>query len=423
MAALGVPDEYEVFIVDSLTEATMARLPWTSIQWGRVNKGVSQAQVTMDARSDHFACCEVLSIIHAWDQLLVVERNGFRVWDGLITGWATGSTITVTAYDRSVMFNKRLIGQDYDWTYVFGNDGFVYVLEPLINQAGLLTAGVNQMPCTISLADPQYGGPGVIGADFGGSWRVASLTTLAAVFQEFATSSYLNFTQRCDKFFISLGLAEMTYNGDSADDLGMLPAGEIVPRRMVLSPSTTLMDAASLGVTVDAIDVYTVGYTAGVGQGVAGFVNTTTSDTFAVGYTPGPYVPYVLHGVATEAETQNGSVQFDAFGDPIRSTGNENTGPRVALENVVVSPAFGADLLKPDLSNLLPGVGLTVDFADACSLDVYHETWTGFAVDFEPRVSNRITLARIAQIDVNVTMDASGINETVTLSLEAYADI
>lgn len=422
MTALGIPDEYEVFLADSLTERALIRLPWVAIQWGRVNKGVSQASITMDARSDYFACCDVLSTIHAWNQLLVIERNGFRVWDGLVTGWSSGSTITVTAYDRSVMLGKRLIGQDFDWTYIFGNDGFTFVLEPLITQAGLLTAGVNNMPCTFRLAEPVYGAPGTIGAYFGGSWRISTLTTLSAVFQEFASSSYLNFTQRGDTFFISLGLAEITYNDLSADDLGMFAALSTTPRRMVLSPSTTILDAASLAVTVDATDVFTVGYTAGVGQGVAGFVNTTTNNTLDPAYLPGPYVPYVLHGVATEAQTQNGSVQFDVVGNPIRSTKHDDTAPRVSLENVTVSSAFGGDILKPDLSNLLPGIGVTIDFPEACSLDVYHETWTGFANDVDPYASNRITLARIGQIDVTVNIDGSGISESVELSLEAYVE-
>lgn len=426
MASLGVPAEYEAFIVDSLTQTTILRLPWSQINWQRLNRGVSAASVSIDPNLDNSACCSVVSSLYGWKQMLVIERNGHRVWDGLIVSWSTGSAITINAFDRSVMFGKRLIGEDLTVPFVFGNDGFPFVIEPLLNAANIYTPAVdpvvaaitNQMPCTFELADPRYlfSVSSSIGATMGGTWRVATLSPVASVFQQLASASCLNFTQRCEKFMVSLDLAEYAFNGASPDDLGMLPTVLSDPMRMRLSPYTTVSDQYSPAVTFDATDAFTVGYGGGVGQGIAGFVQYGTYD-----YTgTGAYVPYSLHGVLSEAQTESGIVYFDTLGAPQSASLDSAASPRVSLEQMQLAPTFGGDILKEDLSNLVPGIGLIVDFPDSCALDAFHSTFYITGLYFA--TASRITLCRLEDISFAVSADSSGINETVNVSVSVMAD-
>ena len=413
MAALGVPNEYEAFIVDSLTESVLFRLPWVSIQWQRVNRGVSGATVTLDPYRDNIACCEILGSLHGWDQMLVIQRNGARVWDGLITGWSSGSSVTINAYDRSIMLNKRLVGQDLSVPLLFGPDGYSAVIEPLLNQAGMFTAGINQMPCSFNLAPPcALFTPNNLGAFIGGDWRVATLTSLGSIFQQFGNTG-LNYTQRCDKFFVSIDFAETYYNGGCSDDLGMLPTDLSSPQRMVLSPSTTFIDNNGPSVTIDTSEIYTVGYGNGTGQGVAGFAN--------YGQYNAAYADYNIQGVFSEAQTENfGLFYFDPFGEAISPVVETFASPRVSLEQIQLAPTFGGDILKEDLSNLIAGIGIVIDYPDSCALNTYHDAFYLSGIIFA--TATRIALGRLEDLSVSVTADASGINETVMVSLAVLPD-
>ena len=419
MSALGIPNEYEAFIADSLTETVLFRLPWVSIQWQRVNRGVSAASVVLDPYRDNIACCNIVGSLRAWNQMLVIQRNGARVWDGLVTGWSTGSSVTINAYDRSVMLNKRLVGQDLSVPWDTLVDGYSTVIVPLLTDAGMFTAGVNQMPCNFELASPNYVGiTDNIGAFMYGDWRVATLTSLGSIFQQFAGTG-LNYTQRCEKFFVSVDFAEDTFNYGSVDDLGMLPALVSNHQRMVLTPSTTFVENNGPAVTIDANDIYTVGYGNGTGQGVAGFVNYTQYDATFGGYS---YVPYVLQGVLSEAQTENFGVAVPDFsGNPITTAVNTTASPHVSLEQIQLAPTFGGDILKSDLSNLLPGIGMYIDYPESCALDAYHETFYIAAYYFG--TATRISLGRLEDLSVSVTADASGVTESFTVSLTIMANV
>lgn len=420
MTALGVPDEYEVFIADSLTEAVLVRVPWVSLQWQRINRGISAGSVTVDPTQDFVGCCELMDTIHAWDQLLVVERNGHRVWDGLITGWSTGQNITINAFDRSILLNKRFIGQDLTVDNTSTFDGFQSVIIPLLFYSGIFASGINASPCKVTVANPAYlGTTGEVGAIMVGTWRVVSLTSVGAVLQQIASSGALNYTQRNDKLFISVDFAELSYNQTSPDDLGLYYNTDPVrERRMVLSPQTTYVEGFGPPVSVDATEVYTIGYNAGTGQGVAGFPEYTTFDFNTFG--TGAYVPYVLHGTRTEAQLENGIGYLDGTGTLLPAALNEGSAVRVSIEQIELAPTFGGDILKDDLSNLLPGIGISIDYPDACSMNVDHETWyvTGPAKSY----SSRITLGRLEELNVSVEADGGGIKETVTVSLTVMAD-
>jgi hypothetical protein len=96
-----------------------------------------------------------------------------------------------------------------------------------------------------------------------------------------------------------------------------------------------------------------------------------------------------------------------------------------------LTPDFGSENLAPDLSNLLPGCWVDIDYDDTSAFDVafvevryeYRTVIVG-GIPFEgsaltPVIASRITAARIEQIDVEG--DAEG-EESVYLSLTPTAE-
>lgn len=414
MTALGHHCEYEVFIADSCAETVLARIPWVSISWGRVNKGVSSASVTMDGRADYFACCQVLDVVHAWDQLLVIERNGHRVWDGLITGWSTGATITLTAYDRSVMLSKRFITQDLSVAKMIATDGFTDVILPLITNAQMVAdagavppvpaCGVNYMPCVFEMPTPR-----LALALMAGDWRIATLTSLSSLFEQWGSTG-LNFTQAGEVFYVSNDYLNWFHDVGLGGNFGLaLSLGDQTPFH--LNTDTIISDHPFPTITVDATDLYTVGYSGTVGQGIAGFVN--------IGYAGGTYVNYSIQGTNTEAQNENGIFVSGMFDVPVPATSYFYTSPRVGIEQIQLAPTFGGSLLREDLSNLLPGVEFYIDFDESCAMNVPHETY--FLVAGQLYIRDVVRFARLESLDCQVSVDGSGQQESFTASFTAMA--
>ena len=119
MSSIGTPDEYIVQLVNGLTDVVLYEFPWSQITWSRVRNDVSSATVTVPAEDGGIECCRSFGMLKPWEQLLVIYRNGARVWDGPVIGWSRPAIkqggdgrLTIRALDRFAITYKRLCGAD-----------------------------------------------------------------------------------------------------------------------------------------------------------------------------------------------------------------------------------------------------------------------------------------------------------------------
>ncbi|MCA1834864.1 MAG: hypothetical protein LC721_00445, partial [Actinobacteria bacterium] len=89
----------------------VAELDFTSLQWGRVMDGVSEAQVNVPAH-----CCGKLADVWPWRHELRISRNGEQQWVGPIEVVANcRSGITLVAKDMLGWLEHRVIHEDHCW--------------------------------------------------------------------------------------------------------------------------------------------------------------------------------------------------------------------------------------------------------------------------------------------------------------------
>ena len=118
----------------------------------------------------------------------------------------------------------------------------------------------------------------------------------------------------------------------------------------------------------------------------------------------------------------------------------ENATPNFTIEQVQVSCDFGCPALEEDLSNLIPGALIDIDFDDTCAFDVpyigvidEYRFWYSYVVpvaitvnvySYMPTVvsSSTVHVAMLEKVDVEVSATDDGIEEKFMLSLTPTAE-
>lgn len=423
MPTLGCAEEYEAFVVDGLTGQTQLRLPWSSINWSRMRNEVSTAEVTVAAADGGIDCCYAIGGLRPWTQLLRIERNARVVWDGPITGWARpgkrrggDGRFTIRAHDRFALTMKRLIGLDR--TGLLDPGELAY---NILNDAGIGTLSGSPYVFTLPASSDFLSKP---------ANKVDSSILVA----------------RLERVYDALTAMVANNNFYYAQVAGTLWVNEVVVRellgaigdRPVLNEETV---NELPGINVDGLQLATVAYGGALGTGKSGYPVISTQFPFL-----GEYTSAILHvGEQFDREsevnplwTQDGyTTQLDNATEVLAA---QTATPYFTIEQVELSEHFGAKAMLDDLSNLVPGALIDIDFEDTCAFDVpyigvndEYRYWYTYTIPVDqlvdvysymptPVSSDTIALARLERIDVNVQATEGGITETFLASMTPTAE-
>lgn len=392
MGSIGYPDEYEAWVIAhdiAAGDLVYAQLPWSTISWQRARNTTSVASVAVPGANGGIDCCAAFGGLLPWIHMLAIFRNGAKVWDGPITSWAQAKgsrSVTIGAHDRSIILSRRCIAADADYV----DAELLDVLGGIIDDVFLDTT----VPYTYDMRPSILGGAYPSGILISRSYRVAALQKRSAAIAEIMDSYELSWTQLNDT--IHFDPKAFWSKGDSS---------YVDP---VLSEQTIVGD---LPVSVDAIDLSTVVYMGGTGQGVSGFANIITA-------TNNTYLSFPLHEVVTDSAADANAPT--AISGEVRAS--LNAAPRVTFEQVQLSPDFGSPTFPNDLSMLVPGAQYRLDFPDTCALNTPIISIDYLDYEIDPVFSTTATeKVRLDQLDVTVTVTTEGLDETVLAGLSAIA--
>lgn len=423
MGVIGVAEEYESFIVHGLTGQTIMQLPWSSMAWGRMRNEIATASVTIAAEDGGVECCGPIWPLRPWEWMIAIERNGHTVFDGPITGWSRPSAaqggrgdFTIRAHDRMGITLKRLIA--------FTRKGLIDPGElffHLLNDAGV----------------------GVLA----GSPYVFNLPPLAAFTAKPATkvdsSVVVDRLERIYDAVAALVAQSAVFYSQVTD---VLHVDETVVRRLLgvrgerpVLNETTVIDIP--GVETDALGVATIAYGGSLGTGKSGYPVISTA--------PQMYGTYLSSTLEIGQQFDRASEINPLFGlnyttqldVATQILAVESAVPANTIEQVRVSPDFGAKDLADDLSNLVPGVIVDIDMQDTCVFDQpywgvvdEYRYWYSFTIPVNQNVdvfsfmptpvsSDRIAMARLERVDVRVGFtEDQGLVEDFQLSLTPTAE-
>lgn len=412
MGQIGVPTEYEAWIVDSLTQQTLVKLPWATLEWQRVLNATSSASATVPRDRGGPSSCETIGGLSAWQHMLVIERDGERVWDGPIVGWSAGADLNIHALDRSAMLTKRLLAADLTASH---NPIWTNIIDVMLTEAGWYTSGVGQMPysCTASWAyqSENLGEEPLVT----GKWRVTTLSTLASVFDDLVGSVPVNWTQRMTNTIFFNEYRDARHDNDASWLILNESSQENFP---VLSANTIISPSGELNVTVVGNDLVTGVYKGTTGTGIAGFPN------YAIGGTYNSYITSALYGVVTDAELGEIYVD-DVNGAPINYNQFPSPYPKTTIEQIQLAPSFGNDTMANGVNYLVPGAIWNVDFPDSCNMNIpvirvmwyWPDGLGGYNVAVEPSIKH----CRLEELNVTVTMTEQGLSEQIQAGVSAFA--
>lgn len=428
MATIGHADEYAAFLFHGLTGQTIMELPWSAMAWSRMRNEIAQASVTIAAEEGGIDCCSPVWPLRAWEWMLGIYRNGHLTYDGPITGWSRPSTaqggdgrFIIRSHDRLAITMKRLVA---------------------LTRKGLIDPGELFYHL---LNDAQIG-------TLAGSPYVYNLPTLAEFMAKPAAKLDLSVAvSRLERVYdalaalvaqgaISYAQVLNTLHVDPKAVRGLLGGrGE----RPVLNEATVINIP---GVEVDAFGVATVAYGGSLGTGKSGYpvvsvapdlYSVYLSSTLEVGQQfdrPSEINP--LWGTGLGAYT----TQLDVATQVLAV---ESAVPSVTIEQVTVSPDFGGKLLADDLSNLVPGAIIDIDFQETCAFEQpywgvadEYRYWYSYTPDLPgateidvysymptPVSSDRIGAATLERIDVAVGFsEDDGLTEDFQISLTPTAE-
>ena len=412
MASLGSPSEVEIWVVDSQTELPISRIPYTSYKWQRCRNRISAAEVTVAADDQGRSCPGIFGDLVGWARMLVIERDGAQVFKGPIASWGRAplgsdkaGDVTIRALDKFAITQKRMVGA---------------------TRVGIESAGAHfyQLLIDAKVGDPLYD-PYVINlpaavsylTTFSREYRVERVERVFDCIDELIRSTNAFYTCVGDDVYADEALIRNQLGiGTTFDDVGRAVTARARP---VLNERTTF---GAPGIEVDASEQITAAYVGGSNEGQSGAPLIGTSTAWDGVFTYG----LLESGKLSQRAKDQDDVDAEAL---IRAT--EMATPAITIERVRLTPDFGSENLAPDLSNLLPGCWVDIDYDDTSAFDVafvevryeYRTVIVG-GIPFEgsaltPVIASRIAVARIEQIDVEG--DAEG-EESVYLSLTPTAE-
>lgn len=412
MAKLGNYVEYEAWVCESDTGQPIVMLPWSSLKWQRCRNRISAAEVVVAADDLGRSCPGVMEHLRAWSRLLVIERDGAEVFRGPIMSWGRSDLssekpgdITVRALDKFAITTKRMVGA---------------------TRVGIESAGAHfyQLLVDAKIGDPVFdpyalNTPAAVSylTAFSREYRTERLERVSDCIDELVRSTNAFYTCVVDDVYADEQLIRNQLGvGTVFDDLGRAVKAK---GRPVLNERTTF---APPGIEVDGTDQITAAYVGGSNEGQSGAPLVGSSTAWDGDYTYGLLESGRL---SQKAKTQD-DVDAEAL---IYAT--EAATPAVTLEKVRLTAEFGSDNMAADLSNLLPGCWVDIDYDDTSAYDIAHievryeyRTVVISAVSYEgsaltPVTADAITVARIEQIDVEVHDDGE---EFFYLSLTPTAE-
>lgn len=387
MATLSTPSEYEAVVYDATATGSrlpLTYLPWQSIKWQRVRNDISQATVVVAQGDGGIECCRQIGGLACWSQVLTIERNGERVWDGPITGWGRpGNTrdLTIRAHDRSAMFWKRLVQTRRTYTTVTPYS----IFQQLVSD----TFGTYADPYTSTFNTATPPSERVTREYF-----VERLERLYDIFKELTENTSTGFWTQAvvNCYFDELTIANL---------LGRAGQGK-APR---LNEQTTI---GAPGIDVDGLGMATYVYAGAAGQGINGFplIATNTGNLNI-------FLNKVFQKSSAEDRVGNSTDLSLVAG----RAAAEALAPQMTLEQIRLSPDFGSEFMLPDLSNLLPAAQFDLDFEETCAFQVPLAEYREAAGVPGVAYVNEITAVRMDQLDVSVSKsEGTGITEEVTAS-------
>lgn len=425
MATIGSPTEYEALIVNGLSDVVQLVLPWSKITWSRQRNEVSSASVTVAAEDGGIECCRSLAGgIKPWEYLLVILRDGHRVWDGPIVGWSRPSiraggdrSVTFRALDRFSYTMKRLIGADRPGRWDPGTLFF-----NILDDANIGDGSPNP---PFSYTRPSSG-------DF-----------LSKPANKLDSSIFVNRFERVYDAVTNL-VAQGAVTYCQIGDTLHLKEPDI--RYYLGTDGTrpklneqTVIDIP--GIEVDGTSLATVAYGGSLSTGKPGAAVISTQFPFL-----GSYSSATLHvgaqldrpsEISPLVQAAGYTTQLDVATEVMAA---ENATPNFTIEQVQVSCDFGCPALEEDLSNLIPGVLIDIDFDDTCAFNVpyigvidEYRFWYSYVVpvaitvnvySYMPTVvsSSTVHVAMLEKVDVEVSSGEDGIEERFMLSLTPTAE-
>jgi hypothetical protein len=423
MATIGGPDEYEAFLTNGLTGQVIYRWPWSMIRWSRSRNEVSTAAVTIAAEDGGIECCRSFGGLVGWEQLISIERNGSVVWDGPVTGWSRPSgksggngSFTVRAHDRFALTMKRLISLTRAG---LSDPGALFY--NLLNDAGIGTLSGSPFAYTLPASGDFLLKPA---NKVDSSVIVERLERVYDAVAALVAQNAISYSQVCDTLW-----PDETVVRDLLGPYGVRPK---------LSEDVVI-DIP--GVEVDALNLATVAYGGALGQGTAGSAVISTQLPFY-----GVYSSSTLHtGQQFDRPAEvNPLVAADGYVTQLdvatEVLAAESATPAFTIEQVRVSCDFGSTEMNEDLSNLIPGAIIDIDFEDTCAFNEpfvgtrdEYLYWYTSGTDPEPTLdvyswmarpvsSATIHAARLERIDVTVSMTEDGIEEEFLVSLTPTAE-
>lgn len=417
MASLGQGDYTASIVFSSSPTTTIAVMPFSEIKWQRVNNKTSSASLVVPGADGGIECCGVFGGLRPWDHMLVVERNGYVVWDGPIIGWTRDPSgdLTIRALDRSSLFSKTLVGK----TQLFPAGS---ALETILR--GLFTNGfVGPTPFSLTI-DYDWGTyftpapPGEV------DLHVERLDYLESVLSQLAQSTDLYWTCRSDLVqFCEYKLR----SGLTAEGLTGVHLPGFDNRWPALSESVVTELPT---VAVDGTNLATVVYLGGASSGANGHAVVDIVDLrSAIWYVDnGDPPPYILsslqdgQGNLTQSDTTSVTTAAEQRAVAVST-------PNLTVEQIHLAPNFGGQTLLPSLDNLMPGCRFLLDFQETCAFNVptskrvyTYDTVSG-QYDFTLAWAGDTRHVRLDQLDVTVDDNGEEVVASFTPTVEVLSGL
>lgn len=442
MSTIGCAEEYIVRIEETLTLPMMTdtgaltgniepihELPWSAIEWGRVENDVSRATITV--ANDPYGTTMCPYPLHGWKQSIGIYRNGTRVWWGPIIAWGNAEddagsvSVQITAHDIFAFLKRPGV------TVIADIDMTTYpalIISQIIQDIGGLAYGAVPLSFLYSNMDPAYtditqystwGPLGVVrtilATTHTPAWS-AILDILAEVDGRLSAVAFLGYikARSANRQLPSEGAADPVLNEFTVLNKPRLT----VECTEVASYFWMINDNAGEGGYASSTEVISLlsGYTDPV-TGVP-FNNFYAWDT---PFVPGLWLPTYM---PAEPRSDDANALIAGYNPAIKALA-----PNTTIEALALREAFGAPdkqgqaiaAVAPGfagINDLVPGMFVARwGFDQDCLSGVPVTNSAGnYELPATYYQNDMIRFVRLVQLDVTVTKDDSGLTETIAAS-------
>ncbi len=423
MAGIGEPEEYEVslesteslrspFGVDFRSASPYRTLAWSSIDWQRVENGVSVAKVVVGNDAWGRTLCPFP--LRAWDLALGIRRNGLLVWWGPIMGWRYNQRVhswEIAAKDILQLAARAYIPTDATYTNQYPGVLISGVVNSLMSCASAVF--VNMDPALVDPDNYDTVLP-LVSRTYAATQLVPGLEAILDVVAEIDG--------------VATAVAGWTHLGYRYVDPLTVVAGGTLSESTTVDRPSIVVDAENCATTVWAING-SFG-----GTGVAYTVDVLAYMTNYDDATPAYLSAY--SGICLQSRVSGDGRDLDAtalakgFAEAI-----EVMNPHVTIEQIQLAPNFG----HPATPGMVDGDGGWVKnindlvcgrfvadwkFEDDCLVDIpvctpYSDWVTHIGKFFR---SPTVKHVRLGQLDVHVEKGEDGaLAETILSSWRPVA--